>query len=266
MEDSRKILGSFMLVTLLILSLVTISVGSSIINIQTSNDISPYTGHLRVYVVEPTSRWDNYDHRPYHYGFLDFAIDETLSIEYQDTYNTEITWSAQDAGYSGVSENNIIVIATVFNPESKKGYANPPFQNSFNAYYVDAAAGAKPGETGENTVNEDFTHTVFVEEATATWCPHCPEMAEALNSIYDSGDYPFYFVAMISDENDDVYDRLINDYNLYGYPSSFFDGGYKVLVGGYDQESPYRSRIESCGIRDVHEMDLSLSVEWLGDG
>jgi hypothetical protein len=34
----------------------------------------PYNGYLRVYVVEPTSRWDNYDADPYHFGFLDFAI------------------------------------------------------------------------------------------------------------------------------------------------------------------------------------------------
>ena len=49
----------------------------------------------------------------------------------------------------------------------------------------------------------DFMHVVFCEEATATGCPYCPAMSEALCSIYQSGDYPFYFVAMVADVNPD---------------------------------------------------------------
>ena len=239
---------------------------------KTTFQSQPYTGDLRVYIVEPSSRWDNYDRDPYHYGFLDFAIEETLSIDYLDTYTTETTWIASEAGYSNVKENNVIVIATVFNPEVNKAYSYPPANNPFDAHYVDATAGAEPGETGYNTVTEDFTHTVFVEEGTAGWCPYCPAMAEALNSVYQSGDYPFYFVALITKDrqrivvNQEAINRLENDYNLYGYPTAFFDGGKKVLVGGYDAESYYRSRIEQCGRGDVHELGLSVSVEWLGDG
>jgi len=91
-------------------------------------------------------------------------------------------------------------------------------------------------------------------------------MAEALNGVYSSGDYPFYFVALIADKVEGAYDHLVNDYNLYGYPSAYFDGGQKVLVGGYDDESYYRTRIQQCGSRDVHELDLSISVEWVADG
>ena len=109
-------------------------------------------------------------------------------------------------------------------------------------------------------------HTIFIEEATATWCPYCPLMAEALNNVYESDDYPFYFVALVADENQIAEERVINDYNLYGYPTAFFDGGYQVLVGGYDDESYYRTRIERCGERDIYELNLSISVGWLGDG
>jgi len=239
-----------------------------------TNKISsqPYNGYLRVYVVEPTSRWDNNDRDPYHYGFLDFAINEQLSIDYLGTYTKQVTWDAQQVGYSNVKENNIMVIAAVFNPEINKGYANPPSKNPFDAHYVDAAAGAKPGENGSNTVNEDFTHTVLVEEATAQYCPYCPAMAEALNSIYESDDYPFYFLALITKNhqgntiNSVALDYLVNNYNLYAYPSAFFDGGKKVLVGGYDDESYYRTRIEQCGKADVHGMDLNVSVVWNGNG
>ena len=229
-------------------------------------NLGTYNGQLRVYIAEPQSRWDNNDRDPYYFGFLDFAIDETLSIQYLDTYVKEITWVAQDAGYNNVKENNIIAIATVFNPEIDKGYSRPPTQNKFDAHYVDAAAGATPGETGHNEVTEDFTHTVFVEEATATWCPYCPAMAEALNGVYTSDDYPFYFVALIADKVESAYNYLVNDYNLYAYPSAYFDGGKRVLVGGYDDESYFRTRIEQCGSRDVHDLDLSISVEWVADG
>ena len=157
----------------------------------------PYDGRLRVYIVEPVSRWNNYNNDPYHFGFLDFAINESLSIDYLGTYTKQVTWNASQAGYNNVKENNVMVIAAVFNPQINKGYANPPSKNPFDAHYVDAAAGAKPGETGSNIVKENFTHTVFVEEATAQWCPYCPAMAEALNGIYESNDYPFYFVALI---------------------------------------------------------------------
>jgi thiol-disulfide isomerase/thioredoxin len=232
----------------------------------------PYNGFLRVYIVEPISRWDNNDRVAYHFGFLDFAINEQVSIEYLDTYIKHVTWNAQQAGFSNVQENNVMVIAAVFNPEIHKGYAYPPSRNPFDAHFVDAAAGATPGHTGSNIVKENFTHTVFVEEATAQYCPYCPAMAEALNNISKSGDYPFYFVALIAKNhqgnviNSVALDYLINNYNFYGYPTAFFDGGRKVLVGGYDQESYYRTRIEQCGKTDVHEMDLNLSVVWKGNG
>ncbi|MCK5636249.1 MAG: PKD domain-containing protein [Thermoplasmatales archaeon] len=224
----------------------------------------PYDGHLRVYVVEPISRFDNYDGDPYHFGFLDFAIDEQLSIDYLDTYTKQVTWDAQQAGYSNVEEQNIIVMAAVFYPESVKRYAYPPATNPFDAYYVDAAAAAIPGETGYNFKNETFSHTVFCEEGTATWCKYCPVAAENLKTVYDTYDYPFYFVAMI-EEIPKAKNRLKNDLDLYGYPTSYFDSGYKVVVGG-STVNTFKNRVISCGSRDVHEMDLSISLTWAGNG
>lgn len=227
--------------------------------VSESRDSLPYDGTLRVYIIEPESRWDMYDGQPYHYALLDIVSTEQLSIDYLDTYQDTITWNGE------VYEDNIMVMAAVFNPEGIQQYAYPPSENPFDAYYVDAAAGAHPGETGYNTVIENFTHTVFIEEGTATWCQFCPAMGHDLHSIYDSGDYPFYYVALVTDMNSDAQAR-INQYNIGGYPTAFFDGGYKVKVGGTPGESPYRSRIISSGKRDVHELNLSLSLEWLGGG
>ena len=259
-----KILGAS-IISLLML----ISVSSSVIGVfekkvynngqQTTYDSLPYDGRLIVYVVEPESRWNMYNGQPYHYACVDFAIDDDLSINYLDTYQNSVTWDGD------VTEQNVIVIAAVFGPDVYQSYAYPPAQNPFNAYPVDAGAGAHPGETAYNTVNEDFTHTVIVEEGTATWCQYCPDMAEALYGIYQSGDYPYYFVALVDDKFPQGAQRL-DEMNLYGFPTAFFDGGYKVYVGGNPSQTPYRQRIEQSGERDAHDLNLSLSVTWLGSG
>jgi len=107
--------------------------------------LSGYTGTLRVYIVEPTSRWNDHDGDPYHFGFLDYAFVGNLSTPYGETQVENITWNPSDAGYNDVNENNIMAIAAVFNPKVHQGHADPPFGNPFDAYHVDAAAAAMPG-------------------------------------------------------------------------------------------------------------------------
>jgi len=226
----------------------------------------PYEGYLRVYIVEPVSRWDNYDNEPYHYGFLDFAFNDTIVINYQETYSDTLIWGGGQAGFSDIEEDNIMAIASIFNPEINIGYADPPTRGKFETHFVDATAGVKPGETKSNIVNENFTHTVFVEEGTATWCPYCPAMANALNNVFTSGEYPFYFVALIDDTSETASYRVRNDLNLQGFPSAFFDGGDNIIIGGVSNENVYINLISRAGTRDVHELDFSISLEWLGNG
>jgi thiol-disulfide isomerase/thioredoxin len=221
---------------------------------------APYTGRLRVYVVEPVSRWNMMNQEPYHFGFLGFAFNEDISIEFGDTLHKSITWD------KGVTDTNVMVIAVVFNSEEHDGYADPPSGKPFSAYYADATAAATPGNTGYNTVTTEFTHTVFVEEATATWCQYCPAMAQALYSIYESGDYPFYFVAMVDDKNSEAASRLRSEYNIYGFPTAFFDGGYRVYVGGSSSTSSYIPLIKASGKREVPPLNLSTSVTYIGSG
>jgi len=215
-----------------------------------------YNGHLRVYIVEPDSRWIMENGDPYHYSFLDFAVDEEISIE--ENFNKNTTWNPKLV--DGIDEENIMVIAAIFNstPHKRFAYVNHPF----DAYFVDAAAGAIPDSIGYNKVANEFTHTVFAEEGTATWCPACPNAAEALNKIYTSGDYPFYFVALVSDENNDAQLRLSEDYNVAAIPVTFFDGGYNVYIGSSNAENEFRDKIESCGQREVSNLNLSISFFW----
>lgn len=230
-----------------------------------SENSGPYEGRLRVYIVQPLSIWRDHARVRYHFSLVDFPLikdwlaqkyDEDLSIDYLGTYSKTVTWT----GFA--SKNNVMVIAAVYDArgELKNSYED---QGPFLVHYLDAAAAARPGEMVYNTVNEDFTHTVIVEVATSTRCPNCPVMEDALYNIYKSGEYPFYFINMIDNRNRVSSNFLFSPwegYNQRVVPEAYFDGGYGIIVGGDDNPSDYITNITNCGKRDVHDLNLSLSV------
>ena len=239
----------------------------------TNNTSGPYEGRLRVYIVQPLSRWKNHDGELYHFSFVAFPFitqprflcskfDEDISIGYLDTYSKTVNWK----GF--VRENNVMVVAGVYDARSelKDSYNN---EHPFYAHYLDAAAGARPGETRFNTVNNNFTHSVIVEVATDTTCPSCPLMEEALYNLSTSEELPFYFINMVVNKNKYASGFMFDHqegYNQIVVPEAYFDGGYEILVGGESDVNSYISRIISCGTRDVHDLNLSLSVKWKGFG
>jgi glutaredoxin len=130
---------------------------------------------------------------------------------------------------------------------------------------MEAVALKTDGAPSGNTTNRDFTHAVFAEDATATWCGYCHYAREALDAIYTSGDFPFFYVCMVDDMDTHAAARNV-EYNIYGFPTVFFDGGYNVQVGGYTgNENDYRQVIPQCGARTVANIDTNLNVAWLGD-
>lgn len=207
------------------------------------------------------------DGTPYHFGFLDFALNETISIPYSESYRTQVTWDPTASDYQSgtITENNIMVIAAIYNQDSVKKYANPPFQNPFQAHYIDATAAATTDTQGFNKKHGEYTHTGLIEEATATWCPYCPAMGHAIYNVYADGELPFYFISLISDRSDNAAVYLQNNYNLYAYPSAFMDGGDNVIVGGYDNEDFYINRLNRVLTRDVHDLNLSISLVYNQD-
>lgn len=97
-----------------------------------NNEPSDYNGHLRVYVVEKESRWDDNGGNPYHFGVLDIPIDRSLSISQSQqqgqpsplggtTYTFVKTWRGALYGFGDITKDNTMVIASVFDPDS--GYA-----------------------------------------------------------------------------------------------------------------------------------------------
>lgn len=119
-------------------------------------------------------------------------------------------------------------------------------------------------KTPRPITTSEFTHSVFIEEGTTTWCPNCPNAAEALYSLYEGGEYPFYFVALVIDKNPIAQDRFWGHYRGTAIPTIFFDGGYNQTVGSgstpEQTESIYRPYIEGAGERTVHPIELNTSV------
>ena len=117
----------------------------------------------------------------------------------------------------------------------------------------------------ESTRNSgrDYTHTVLVEVGTGSWCYWCQFTNAAMYGIYTTGDYDFEYIELV--DSNPIAVQRINDFNIYGYPTSWFDGGYGVYVGGSDTWSDYTSKMDSCGARSVPDIDSDMNVFWLED-
>jgi hypothetical protein len=95
----------------------------------TNNEAEEYKGHLRVYVVEKESRWDDNGGNPYHFAALDIPIDKSLSVSQSqqpgnprplgETYTFQKTWFGAIYGFSDITQENTMVIAAVFDPDTE---------------------------------------------------------------------------------------------------------------------------------------------------
>jgi len=115
-----------------------------------------------------------------------------------------------------------------------------------------------------NSLENDFTHSVFTEYVTTTACGYCPAASSQLFSIYDSEDYDFSYVSLVADVNYKIYDR-VKELGVSGVPDVYFDGGYRNIIGKQDDEQSYRDAIQQCGDRDVPNVDVDVNVQWAGN-
>lgn len=143
-----------------------------------------------------------------------------------------------------------------------------PFSGAVNVTNTDIMA---VNHLVENVLNENLTHTVLAEYISKTTCPYCPYASSQLYSIYNSSDYDFNYVTIVTDKIKELPSlaqvRLANRLNETGVqyvPDVYFDGGYRELVGKQKDEVPYRNSIEQSGTRDVPEVSIDLNVDWKG--
>lgn len=155
-----------------------------------------------------------------------------------------------------------------------------PSGTTTNYYYyvtVDDAAGngpvGLPSNDGSqfytitvkpNNGEEDFTHSVLIEESTSVTCRYCPNVGAILESLESSHAYRFYYVSMIL-ENDVAADYLSSIYNRFGDPTVFIDGGYKVIIGGTNPETDYTSAIQEAENRVVPKIKVTVNAEYKND-
>jgi len=228
-----------------------------------------YLGRLKVYIIEPDSRWESYNAGTYyHNGFLGFAYDSTFDLAaLGGSMDRTVTWDGATAGYGDVTPDNIKAIVVLTNmsesfPASSDtigGHAHP-----FDAYYHDAAAAAAVGEQGFNVVNDNFTHTVFLDEGTATWCPSCPNLIGNLSFAHEYyTDYPFYYAAMVVDMDDVANSYMDAAFDHSWLPTTYFDGGDTVWVGNTAWYN-IGAMVQDVGRRSVQGFGLSIEMTHLG--
>jgi hypothetical protein len=111
------------------------------------------------------------------------------------------------------------------------------------------------------------THTVLAELGTATDCPYCPSHEYYLYKV--QGDFEIVTLACShyvwsAGYNQAIKTRL-QELGISGYPTSFWDGGYKSVVGGQSSVNALQAAYNSCASRTVADVDLELSIFWLGN-
>jgi len=102
------------------------------VNVQ-NNEPEEYNGHLRVYITEIESRWNDVNGNPYHFAALYIPIDRSLAVSKQsyvvkqqgqpipldgDTYTFTKTWFGAIHGFGDITQDNIMVIASVFDKDT----------------------------------------------------------------------------------------------------------------------------------------------------
>ena len=106
------------------------------ISIQ-NNEEMQYNGNIRAAITEIVSRYDTYQGEPYHFGFLDYAFKQPISIEAGEVFTSSVIWygkahSDTHGNFSDIAKDNIRAILGVINEEG----------------YVDATVAANP--VGDN--------------------------------------------------------------------------------------------------------------------
>jgi hypothetical protein len=132
-------------------------------------------------------------------------------------------------------------------------------------YYVITISNGTDGDNDDGNDNGDGTNQTYTRFAFLELpkpkisCSECPKIAAMVDELYDSGDYPFYYVTL-PEENDKAAAR-IKEYNVWGYPTIYLDGGYDLIVGSNTQKSVIGDKILSSVARDRSNLSVTVTAE-----
>jgi hypothetical protein len=106
---------------------ITLSwLGDAIIQVNISirnNESFPYEGYVRVFISEIVSRYKTYNGSAYHFGFLDFAIDEIVVVNPEEEYIDSFIWDGKEHGdeqgnnFGDITANNTQVTLVIYDSE-----------------------------------------------------------------------------------------------------------------------------------------------------
>jgi len=107
---------------------------------------------------------------------------------------------------------------------------------------------------------QNYSRFVFIELGTKIVCSECPKVSIILNDLYNSGGYPFYYVSLPQDNPKAL--ARIKDYNIWGYPTAYIDGGYTTLIGSSIQKSDFEKNIINAAKRITSLILISTTAHW----
>jgi hypothetical protein len=189
--------------------------------------------------------------------FTEFSdnINVTNATLYYKT-SSEINWNSKSilSGNASIlinSKEDVFYFVTIDDAEGNGPVGDPSINGS--VYYTIIVR--------DDTEDDEFIHTVFIEEASFTDCYYCPLVAGMLYDLFSSGNYNFYYVTLIKTVEKAI-SRLDNEYKLYGLPTVYVDGGYKVLVGGLHKKSEYAQAIRDAEVRVVPKIKVTIDSKY----
>jgi hypothetical protein len=99
-----------------------------------NNESVAYTGTLKVYLLEIiSSSYNDYDGQRYQNAFVDFIINQDITVPEKGQNSYTANWSVGSLSYE-----NLKVIGAVFNTTGHGSYSAPPSGHPFTAHYADA--------------------------------------------------------------------------------------------------------------------------------
>ena len=195
----------------------------------------------------------------------------TISVKFSDNINV----TQADIFYRSAS-NTTWNTASIFSGSYDIKIPEDKLEDWYYYVTVDDAAGNGPVGNPSSDGSVYYTiyiaeqvekpRKVFIEEGSASWCSNCPEIGQILDEMYDPDNPSFYYVSLVHDKNSKAEARLDNDYNIYGYPTVFFDGGYDVCCLDVTPEekdiSLFEEKLLKAASRKTPNIYLNIDAKW----
>lgn len=130
----------------------------------------------------------------------------------------------------------------------------------------------KQSENETESSNMAYSHDILGEFFTLTTCVPCKYSHRALINLYKGNYHPFEYITMVYDEQEFGGNKWAKqrhgELNVEASPTVMWDGPFKEDKGSKEDieedMEDFNVSIIACGNRNVKDIDLNLSVEWLG--